>query len=157
MNNTNSKWYLFLVLVLLVGMAYWFGTNNLKKTSLQTEEGAFRGTLVRAEEGALVLRGFFTSPRGLAADIKGQRDFSLKVDSSTKFKKISVSMPSISGKPVDVKDLPREEVAGSISDIRSLGTTTQAMFTVSFFFKDKNLATAVAKEVSYQFFVEPKI
>lgn len=173
MSKTN--YYIFLSLVVVIILIF-IGTKsdilkNLKnfgnsetKISEQADLTGFKfkGQLVSIEGDIIKIKGFFTSS-STPLELRGETTYSFRIDSGTNFRKLQIQMPSYeslrnSGKentPYNIKDLPREELPGSLEDLKS--SSSKGFLLVEGIFVNSTFETKnpIAAEVFYQLLLTP--
>ncbi len=172
MSKTNITFLGIAVLIIIAVIGSQNSTLFKKPKALEESEFSkqanltgfkFKGQLVSIEGNEVKIKGFFTSS-STPYNLKGEATLSFKVNSSTSYRKLQIHMPSYESLrdsngnlkgPYNIQDLPREEVVGSLSDLKdsvSKGILlVEGVFTNSTF--DMKDLTAV--EVFYQLLLSP--
>lgn len=122
----------------------------------------FNGEIVSIEGNKVTLYGMFIASSTLPVNYKEKQEFSFLVDESTEYQKLEIIMPSYeslraTGKTsatYNLEDLPKNHVAGSLSDLEKYVSQKGIFVEASFSSSVYNKTNPKASMVYYQSIVE---
>lgn len=124
----------------------------------------FIGNVVAVEGDTITLHGVFSGPGTVPEDLLSARDFSFRVDETTRFEKTEIRWPTWeeiaaqgTSSSFDIQDLPRTEGEGNLDDFKnSFSLNPETIYVeVDFSSSIYNSENPTASSVFYQVSVIP--
>ena len=148
--NFKQALYLFTILVVLGAVGYYIYKLSNPSYEIYQAVGQFTGF----EDNSISIRGVFNSKDiNAPKDLLAPRDFTFRVDETTKMEREIINWPTTSegwealGENFDLKDLPRKKESGSLENLKGLfGRETifiQADFSSSIYGVNNPVASSI--------------